>query len=222
MKEKILSLGKLLVEELESEPRTDTLSRWMAHYIAEKIVIVKNAIGKKKKDAEKQCFDTILKLWKHRAYIKDGQRPFENYETIFRALERLNPENKQPYYYTEMQKEKSKEKNLITKKVQKWLDMASAIDQAARVWIETVFNQAANSAVDERTKKYIQNAIGVDDSSDTRVILKLMHEDLNNKEKDVLEKLQKEKRERLRSRIKQLEAFSKINDELLRVFKNEL
>ena len=33
----ILELGKLFVKELDLEKSVDTLSRWMAHYVAEKI-----------------------------------------------------------------------------------------------------------------------------------------------------------------------------------------
>jgi hypothetical protein len=35
--EKIIDLGKMLVKELGLEPGGDTLARWMAHYLAEKI-----------------------------------------------------------------------------------------------------------------------------------------------------------------------------------------
>ena len=35
IQERAISLGKALVQELELEPGVDTLSRWMAHYVAE-------------------------------------------------------------------------------------------------------------------------------------------------------------------------------------------
>lgn len=223
MKEKILSLGKLLVEELELEHRADTLSNWMAHYIAEKIVIVENTTGKKRLDAEKQCFDTILKLWKHRAYLKDGQRPFENYEIIFNTIERLNPENKHPFYYTEQKKKgKTSGVNKINGEVQKWLNVALAIDQAARIWIESVLNQAVGIATDEKVKKYLKNTYNIQKELDTKIIVKFIDNQRKENEKDAINKLHKERRKELRSRIKQLESFSKINDELCKIFKQEL
>lgn len=223
MKEKILNLGKLLVKDLELEPGNDNLSIWMAHYIAEKIVISENATGKKKQDAEKQCFDTILKLWKHRAYLKDGQRPFENYEIIFNTIERLNPDNKHPFYYAE-QKKKGKTScvNEINQEVQKWLNVALSIDQAARVWIESVINQAISIATNEKVKDYLKNTYNVDKELDTKIIVNILGNQLEENEKNTINKLRKERRKELRSRIKQLEAFSKINDELCRVFKQEL
>jgi hypothetical protein len=36
--EKVINLGKLFVQELKLEPGVDTFSRWMAHYLAEKII----------------------------------------------------------------------------------------------------------------------------------------------------------------------------------------
>lgn len=97
IQERIINLGKALVEELGS--RIGTPSRWMAHYIAEQMTIADNAQGDDKIRAEQKCFETILKLWEHRSSLPNGQRPFENFEPIFRVLEQLNPENKQPFYF---------------------------------------------------------------------------------------------------------------------------
>ena len=66
MREEILNLGKLLVGELGLEYSVDTLSRWMAHYIAEQMRIIESTENDDKKLAEEKCFETILKLWKHR------------------------------------------------------------------------------------------------------------------------------------------------------------
>lgn len=177
-----------------------------------------------KKEAEKKCFETILKLWKHRSHYKNGQRPYENFESIFHTLERLDPENKQPYYYPEIQehKAKSKGKSNVTMEVQKWLDIASAIDQAARVWIESVFNQAANSATDERTKEFIRNALALDDNVEIKVIVKLFGEESIDNGEISQEAEKQKKREKIRSRMKQLEDFNKYNKELLKIYESEL
>lgn len=65
--EKVIKLGKKLVEELDFEESNNTLGRWMAHYIAELI----HKINKTKSEVEKltlqkECSDVILKLWKQR------------------------------------------------------------------------------------------------------------------------------------------------------------
>ena len=62
---KAINLGKLLVNELGLESSNDTLSRWMAHYISEKMLLAeKLPEGEEKNKAEKDCFETILKLKK--------------------------------------------------------------------------------------------------------------------------------------------------------------
>ena len=55
-----LTLGKLIVKELELEP-TDTLGHWMAHHISELISKVETP----SQEIEQRCFETILTLWKH-------------------------------------------------------------------------------------------------------------------------------------------------------------
>ncbi len=79
----ILNLGKVLVNELQLEPGTDTLSKWMAHYVAEKITLAeKMPQGQERIETEKECFETILKLWKHRWSLPSGKWPLETFEPI--------------------------------------------------------------------------------------------------------------------------------------------
>src|SRR6266436_3211912 len=80
----ILTLGCKLVEELGLEPSVDTLGRWMAHHIADLMLEAKSATGKEKELAEKNCFEAILALWKHRAELPNGKRPFEDLEPVIR------------------------------------------------------------------------------------------------------------------------------------------
>src|SRR5258708_5779936 len=83
-----ITLGNKLVEELGREPNMDTLSRWMAHYVAEQIVIAEKTAGVERASAGERCFRTILALWEHRSSLPPGRRPFESFEPILRALER--------------------------------------------------------------------------------------------------------------------------------------
>jgi hypothetical protein len=55
-------LGRLIVEQLGIGETTDTLSRWMAHRLAELITIAESD-----PDARSQATDLILRLWEHRA-----------------------------------------------------------------------------------------------------------------------------------------------------------
>jgi hypothetical protein len=79
----ILELGKLLVKELGIQKSVDTLSRWMAHYVAEKIKYSEELPeGAKKKAAEKECFALILDLWKHRWNYKSDRQPLKNFSAF--------------------------------------------------------------------------------------------------------------------------------------------
>src|SRR6266568_861860 len=93
--QRAIRLGKALVHELEPDGSVDTLSRWMAHYIAEQLVILEDSSSDM--GAKQRCFDTILKVWQHRAELPDGCRPFENFEPIFQVLNRLG-DNEARFY----------------------------------------------------------------------------------------------------------------------------
>ena len=44
------------MKELKLEPGVDTFSRWMSHYLAEKISVAEQSEGGEKEAAEKECF----------------------------------------------------------------------------------------------------------------------------------------------------------------------
>lgn len=85
----ILDLGNKLVAELKLTDSTDTLSRWMAHYIAELIDAVENADGEQKAALEKDCFDTILKLWASRNATPRGIRPLASLKGAMKLLDEI-------------------------------------------------------------------------------------------------------------------------------------
>jgi hypothetical protein len=220
---KNIKLGQKLIKELSSESDVDPFSKWMVHYIAEQIRVAKSAKGKKKLEAERNCFETILKLWKHRAYLPSGHRPFENFEAIFRVLERIDPNNKRQYYYELPidKKLKSKKRKKIAADVKKWLDTALVIDQAARVWLSQVFKYAAKSASDKETIKWFETVSELAKEEDISVVIRLFGED-SESEENKAEKIKKEKQSNLKSRIKQLDAFVKFSRELKGTYLNEL
>ena len=99
MSKDVLDLGCALVNELNLDPGVDTLSRWMAHYIAELIGEAKTAKIEDRPAKLAKCADAILKLWDHRHQLADGKRPFEDLEPIMRALASLDPEDNTPRYF---------------------------------------------------------------------------------------------------------------------------
>lgn len=168
-RKKIINLGKLFVKELKLEPGVDTFSRWMAHYLAEKITIVERLEGNEREAAEKECYDVILKLWEHRHTLPSGRRPFQSFEPILDALSKLNPDTEEPFFYNALRNQAPAElemDNLEHKSVEEWMDIAKEIDKTARIWIEYALGQAANNAKNERTKQWVENAINLSDNVD--------------------------------------------------------
>lgn len=213
---KIINLGKALVKELQLDPGVDTLSRWMAHYIAEQITIANSTKGKRKKDAEERCFETILKLWQHKTSLPIREKPFENFEKIWNVIERIDPDNKRNFFYNYQIDDHSKLKknNYVGEKVQKWLDIALAIDEVARVWLEYIFKLAVQSATDKKTITWLKNSFFLENNCESLIIIELMEKDL--------EKDKKAKQKGLQSRIQQLDTFISFSKILRKEYVNDM
>ena len=61
----VLALGKKIVDELGLDQSVDTLGRWMAHDLAEKMKDAEAATGGAREQKISECSDAILKLWAH-------------------------------------------------------------------------------------------------------------------------------------------------------------
>ena len=205
---RIINLGKEFVLELSLD-RVDSLAHWMAYYIAEQIENAENSTGRRKIEAEKDCFETILKLWQHRSSLPDGTRPFESFEPIFRILSRLDPENPRPYYYSSLNNRSSKQDGPGDEhnEVQQWLDIAEGIDQVARILLEFVFHQAVKIATDEKTVSWLENAAGISNNEDLSIIIQLAYPVSENESEEITEKQVRAKQEGLEKKITKLDAF---------------
>ena len=92
MPKDVLGLGRHLVRELGFKDRGDTLGLWMAHHIAHLIKAAeKEKSPVKRKRAEKEATETILKIWEHRESLPSYAYPLARFEYVFRALDRLLP-----------------------------------------------------------------------------------------------------------------------------------
>jgi hypothetical protein len=221
MKKRILDLGKKLVDELEGNDRYDTLTRWMAHYIGEQISYIEDSNGNNE-DAKTKCFDTIMKLWEHRSVIPYEHRPFKNFDIIFRALERLNPENKDSYHrYAVLDQSSEAASTDTTEETKKWLGIALSIDRTTRVWIEHAIRQAASCALDDKTKMWLQSSVATDFNDDIRAISKLIR-DIDTEDSRNKKEIKQQEIEAIKSRIKKLKLFAKYNKELLISYQEEL
>jgi hypothetical protein len=211
MKKQVISLGKALVQELGLESGVDTLSKWMAHYVAEQITMAENATGDAKATAERRCFETVIKLWEHQSSFPNGRRPFKNFDPIFRALDRMDPESHRYFYSLDDrlfgEAEHDKDSEAQKEDVRSWINIALEVDGAARVLINFAFKQAAHSATDDKTKTWIKNAGNLPTSDDLAVIIRLLPSDQDSQEEDVLERARQEQQKGLRSKIEKLDAL---------------
>ncbi len=197
----VLALGRALVEELELEPGVDTLSRWMAHHVAELIRAADEAGPDDRAEKLEACVSTILLLWDRKHQLPNGRRPFEDFDPILRALENLDPDNVSPRYYREAQAEAGRAK--LSAKAKELFTVVEGLDYSARMLIRHFLVEAAKTSL-KKSEKWIKlaEAAGLEDQRSSGVIRFL------EKERRFLEEEPSEvERKVLEDRIKRLEAF---------------
>ncbi len=184
---KILTLGRAIVKELELDPGVDTLAKWMAHYVAEKIVLAERLSGYKKKEAEEECFEIISKLWEHRWSIPHNKPFLQDFEPLFETVDKLNPNKDVPFFLPpqfifEMEEEiKISETNEIDNESddaqnenlnpQTHLDSALRVDKLARSLIANLLKQALSGIkLSEEREDLIRNSIDAIDYPESRII----------------------------------------------------
>ncbi len=218
--EQIINLGNLFVKELHLESESDTLSQWMAHFLAEKILALENSKGEEKKVVQKECFDLILKLWENRWVLSPRNRPFKHFEPIFALLEDINPDNPNDHYhrvilnghYPELDNEPTLDSN--------WIKLSKEIDRVARIWIEYCLGKAMDDIDLEKTKEWSKNVKTlpkIDDVNSVNILINIKAK--GNSKKDRLNEYEIKK---LQKRINELENFKKLNDLILSEYKNKL
>jgi len=164
----IIKLGEKLVEELTSD-RVDTLGRWMAHYIAERIAEAESAPVSDKKELEAACAEEILKIWAHRQQLPRGFRPFNDFEPVLRTLETLDLNPRFPRYFDRLiANEEDEEEGTEAKE---WHKIAVGIDSAAKVLIRVCLAAAVEKAAD-RSRPWVALAesVSAENTSDIQTI----------------------------------------------------
>jgi hypothetical protein len=91
----VLELGKLLAAELE---QTDTLGRWIAHYLAERMITLEQKTGSERDTAEAEVADLIFHLWSLRRQLPGDRLPLAEVDQVEAAIERLTP-GRRPWAY---------------------------------------------------------------------------------------------------------------------------
>lgn len=89
----VLDLGVHLIHELGLERSTDTLGRWMAHDLAERMEMSKNAATPSERIIVRdQCVELILKLWDRRRVLPGSVDPLESYKDVLSVVKELTLE----------------------------------------------------------------------------------------------------------------------------------
>ncbi|WP_312351371.1 hypothetical protein [Empedobacter sp.] len=90
--EEIIKLGEKLVQELNLIHSTNTLARWMSHYLVELIQNIDKAESKEeKKVLQQECCDIILKIWSKKESLPIT-KPLDNLKPIIEILQVLKEE----------------------------------------------------------------------------------------------------------------------------------
>jgi hypothetical protein len=84
----VLELGRLLASELE---HTDTLGRWIAHYLAERMTGLQQKTESERAITETEVVDLILRLWALRRQLPVGRLPLAEVDEVEAVIARLAP-----------------------------------------------------------------------------------------------------------------------------------
>ena len=194
-----MELGRAIVKELNLDPGVDTLSRWMAHHIAELMTDVETSKGEKRKSTSETCFNTILALWNHRNVLPDGSRPFAKLEPILKALESLEPSSDSPRYYRSFW-DQFDEINL-NDEMKNWINTSKIVDKAAKELIRYCLTKATQPIlIDSKPWIDIIKDVGLDNEIEL-TIFQLMS---GESDQDQHSKMTQKERQSLENRINML------------------
>lgn len=217
LQEQIINLGKLLVDELGLDNRSDTLARWMAHFIAEKMIIAENSGGSSKAEIQRECFDIILKLWDIRWNFPESNRPFKDFELIFDFIQNIDPDSQTPRYFV-----KHARKDAFKKEegnpVKQWLDLGKEIDVAAKNMMKFILEQAALNASDTKTKQWLAGSTSLPHTDDIRIIEIILGQETESED----DREKKYEIESIKKRIDEIETLKKISDVILKSYQEKL
>lgn len=221
LQNQILQLGKLIVNELGLTNSNDTLSRWVAHYIAEQIQAIEifdnDQTNEEQKKMEK-CFKDIIFLWQNRGVFPQGKKPTNNFDLIFDTLEKLNRNYPRKYFVEQIQWLENPKTNVINEEIDIsiLLNYVAEVEKISFFLISDLISRASDLATDEKVKEWIDvtaNSYFLDgpDMSAVRFII----DDLNKNFKSEEEK-------NLKLLINNIDQFIETSNEIKNILKFQL
>lgn len=195
----VIDLGKRLVTQLKLGD--DEPAQWMAHALAERIKDAENSPPEKRVAAQSSCAELVFQLWERRYCLPTQLRPLRSLEPLLRTLNSLDASNGPRFRF--MQEKPADVK--VDESVEKKLDLAVKLDDAARILVHYFIAAAAEEAAEE-AKPWIQSAAdaGADVTLEVRVVSFV--DDGLARSSDEAEVA----RETLKSKIRKLEIFASL------------
>lgn len=141
----MFALGEKLVAELKLVESTNTLARWMAHYVAELMVRAKHAPLPERDEAQQSCARAILDLWTQAQAFPAKRTAFESVDRVIETIDSLHPDGG-PHYRNDLWRALDARANNGDSEVEELLTTALGIDGAARNLIHHVLAHAARAA----------------------------------------------------------------------------
>lgn len=215
----IIELGKMLVSEFDLTNSTDTLGRWMSHYLSELLIDAQSAEGDLKIVAEDRCFNAILQLWEHVNDFPKAMRPMESIDPFIRTLKAINPENEKPFYHAEYFADIEDKNSPSLPNL--WLNLAKEIDCSARILIEMCLRSSANEIIEEEKEYFAMSDMLEIDKPNMKIIRFVLQDsevsDVDEKKTDMKERI-----ERLESRKSHLERMILLSETMKQEIEEEL
>jgi len=158
-----LELGKAIASALDD---TDTLGRWMAHYLAEQLDALDALQGAELAQAESEVADLIIRLWRHRRSLPTRSSALAAVDSVERAIARLDPDRPMWGYYSPFGDEPTPGEQITETDAS--LRVALAIDRAAGDVVHALVGYAAATA-EVTDAEWVQLGLRVGDETLRRV-----------------------------------------------------
>lgn len=195
----VVDLGKRLIAQLKLGD--DEASQWMAHALAERIKDAENAPPEARVAAQSSCAELVFQLWERRYSLPTQLRPLRNLEPLLRTLNSLDSSNGPRFRFMSEPPADVK----VDEGVEKTLDLAVKLNDAARILVQYFLAQASEEA-SEDTQPWIHSAVdaGADVTLEVR-IASFVDGGLDRSSEDA-----KVARESLKDKIRKLEIFASL------------
>lgn len=194
-------MGEKLVVELKLSDSTDTLARWMAHYVAELMLRAEHGPLPKREEAQQSCARAILDLWAQVQSFPAKRTAFDSIDRVIECIDSLHPDGG-PHYRNNLWRALDTRANDGNTEVENLLATALGIDGAARNLIHYILAQASHAAGRDNAE-WLELAKNLDEGDPlTGLRIEIVKAVWNEAEIENL------RVEQLEKRIAQLEHFS--------------